>query len=156
MLHVCMFSIGVVAGQSWLQCCIEPWRCSYVLKVEPQWNSGCLRCCRPLVLLFLSFWCTAALSSLRHAALIFRACVWSPSPPPPPPFHLSLSLSLHLLLPPPRTHILFYPPDYLIKQQFFVFAFVVAKTHILPRKRKEKENPEMLRFELSFPLPKPT
>lgn len=37
------------------------------------------------------FWCTAALNSLRRAALIFRACFWSPS-------LLSLSLSVWLSL----------------------------------------------------------
>ena len=38
------------------------------------------------------FWCTAALNSLKRAALIFRACFWSPSPLP-----LTLSTSLSLL-----------------------------------------------------------
>lgn len=82
--------------------------------------------------LFPSFWCTAALSSLRHAALIFRACVWSPS-------LLSLPLSLHLLLPPSKTCTLFYLPYYLKSSNNFFLKQkpTLSKTHILSGKKRK-------------------
>lgn len=67
-----------------------------------------------------SFWCTAALSSLRHAALIFRACVWSPSL-----LSLSFSLSFCMASSSRNSHSLF---TYLIQENNPIISFFKTNT----------------------------
>lgn len=64
------------------------------------------------------FWCTAALSSPRHAALIFSACVRPPSLLP-----LPLSLSRYML-PPFRNLLTFFP---LYPKNCLVSFFVIVE-----------------------------